>query len=63
MSEDGLIMAEEQKALSSDAKLQYPKLQLDDYEPRICSPRVKSGNKQFFFLPIQFDDQFVYFVI
>ncbi|KAH6835510.1 RING/FYVE/PHD-type zinc finger family protein [Perilla frutescens var. hirtella] len=36
-------MAEDQSALSSDTKLLYPKFQLDDYEPKICSPRVSGS--------------------
>ncbi|KAL0311367.1 UNVERIFIED_CONTAM: hypothetical protein Sangu_2431400 [Sesamum angustifolium] len=36
-------MEEEIKSLSVGAKLQYPKIELEDYEPKICSPRVYDG--------------------
>ncbi|KAI3466031.1 hypothetical protein Pfo_022694 [Paulownia fortunei] len=36
-------MVEEPKSLSMDAKLQYPNIQLQDYEPKIWSPRVYEG--------------------
>ncbi|KAL0406715.1 UNVERIFIED_CONTAM: LAS seventeen-binding protein 3 [Sesamum latifolium] len=34
---------EDLKSLSVGAKLQYPKIELEDYEPKICSPRVSEG--------------------
>lgn len=43
MPEDGVITAEEQKPSSSDAKSLYPKLQLDDSEPKISPPRVSDS--------------------
>ncbi|KAL0328404.1 UNVERIFIED_CONTAM: LAS seventeen-binding protein 3 [Sesamum calycinum] len=33
-------MEEEIKSLSVGAKLQYPKIELEDYDPKICSPRI-----------------------
>ncbi|XP_022886705.1 uncharacterized protein LOC111402553 [Olea europaea var. sylvestris] len=43
MSNDGLITEDALKSSLMDAKILYPKFEIDDFETKVCSPRVYEG--------------------